>query len=83
MAAELPPFPAADFEPDPRLVAEGWERRFMADPQRAREAEEMFTAMGFEVRLEPVRRDEFAAACRDCALSAECLNYVTVYVRKR
>ena len=81
---DLPPFPQADFEPDPRLVAEGWERRFMADPQRAREAQEMFLAMGFEVRLEPVRRAEFDnALCQECALSAECLNYVTVYVRKR
>ena len=33
----------------PDLVAQGWVRRFMAAPERAREATELYEAMGFEV----------------------------------
>jgi len=34
---------------DPALVAQGWERRFTADAQRAKEAMELYEQLGYEV----------------------------------
>ena len=33
------------------MPADGWERRFVADPERAREAAELYRQAGFEVVL--------------------------------
>ena len=73
--------PTLDFEPDADLVAQGWERRFMADPIRAREAHRMYTELGFEVHLESVKPTELSELCGDCRL-ATCHAYLTIYTRK-
>jgi hypothetical protein len=73
--------PELDFAPDPALVAAGWERRFMADAGRAREATALYSDLGFEVSAEPVRPEELSAACGDCRV-ATCLAYVTLYTRR-
>jgi hypothetical protein len=67
--------------PDPQLVAEGWERRFTADPVRARDAFQLYQALGFEVRAEKIQPSEFSTACGDCRL-AMCSAYVTIYTRR-
>ena len=67
--------------PDPELVAEGWERRYLADPERAREAMELYPALGFEVKAHPVRVEDFHDDCGDCR-SVLCRTYVVIYTRR-
>lgn len=74
--------PDLDFAPDPRLVVEGWERRFMADAERAKEAVELYQSLGFEVLTEEVKPTELSDLCSDCQLVV-CRYYVTVYTRKK
>lgn len=76
---ELPP--DLDFPADPELAAQGWQRRFMANAGRAREARELYGEMGFEVRLEPIKMSQLSEVCGDCRV-ATCLAYVNVYTRK-
>ncbi|HJW83677.1 MAG TPA: hypothetical protein VJ754_05170 [Anaerolineae bacterium] len=75
--------PIPDFErpPDPQLVAEGWERRFMADARRLKEYTELYASMGFEVRAEPIRLEEIGPDCGDCSLVLYRL-FVTIYTRR-
>jgi len=68
-------------EGDPALLADGWERRFMADGRRAGEAAELYRELGFEVRTEPVRREDVADDCEDCQLLM-LLEFQTIYTRK-
>lgn len=72
----------AQLQPDPALQAEGWERRFIADAQRAKEAIELYCQLGLEVRAEPVRPVELVEECQDCRLVVE-LQYKTIYTRKK
>ncbi|HLE28422.1 MAG TPA: hypothetical protein VI793_09920 [Anaerolineales bacterium] len=73
-----------DFERpgDPRLLAEGWERRFMADLERLSEYIELYTSLGFEVRTEKVPPEEIGPECSDCRLII-CRQFLTLYTRKR
>jgi hypothetical protein len=73
--------PTLDFPPDPQLAAEGWERRFMADPARAEEASNIYAELGFEVRAEMIKPSELSIICGDCRL-ATCHSYVTIYTRR-
>ncbi len=66
--------------PDPELVAAGWVRRFMADPERAAEAIELYQGMGLEVKAFPLSPMDFALACGDCPGSIED-DYVVIYTR--
>ena len=59
---------------------EGWERRFVAAPPRLEEAVTLFEASGFEVRLEPIERDERPAECGDCQLALAL--WRAIYVRR-
>ena len=68
------------FDPDPILAAQGWERRFMADGQRAREAMELYRSLGFDVHAEPVRPEDVADDCGDCRLLM-ALRFTTIYTR--
>lgn len=70
----------AQLQPDPELVAAGWERRFTADGRRAQEMVELYTQLGYEVHLEPVRADDFEDECEQCTLLA-LLAFVTIYTR--
>ena len=72
----------AQLQPDPALVAEGWERRFSADEQRAKEAMELYTQLGYEVRAEPVRPEELHDDCQDCR-TVVSFYFQTIYTRKR
>jgi hypothetical protein len=67
---------------DAELVAAGWERRFLADPDRAREATELYTSLGYEVLAHELTPDEFGPMCAQCPASA-CLSYVMIYTRPR
>lgn len=74
--------PDLNFPPDPQLSAAGWERRFMADPERATEATELYRSMGFEVRVEPVQTAELSAWCHGCQILV-CRSFKTIYTRKK
>lgn len=69
-------------KPDPALVAEGWERRFTADEQRAKEVTELYAQLGYEVRAEPVRAEELDDDCQDCR-TVVSIHFRTIYTRKR
>ena len=64
------------------LVADGWVRRYLADPHRAQEAVLTYGAAGFEVHLERLVPASFGEKCQGCA-EAVCHSYVVVYTRKR
>jgi hypothetical protein len=72
---------AEQLEADPALTAEGWERRFTADAQRAAEAIELYGKLGYEVRAEPVRAEETGADCSDC--TTLLVEFQTIYTRKK
>lgn len=72
----------AQLAPNPALVAAGWERRFISNGRRAQEMAALYTELGYEVHLEPVRAEEFDDDCQDCGLVA-LLNFVTLYTRKK
>lgn len=74
--------PEAQLQPDPALVADGWERRFAADSQRAAEAIELYSKLGFEVRAESLRPNEITDECEGCH-SLAVLEFKTIYTRKK
>lgn len=69
-------------QPDPSLIARGWERRFIADEQRAREAMELYSQLGYEVRAEPVLPEELPDDCENCK-TVVSFYFQTIYTRKR
>ncbi|MDH5803659.1 MAG: hypothetical protein OEZ54_00645 [Gemmatimonadota bacterium] len=73
---------AEQLEPDPQLVAEGWERRFVADGGRATEAIELYEELGYEVLSVPVKADEVGDDCDECQLVA-FMRFSTIYTRKK
>jgi hypothetical protein len=72
----------AQLQPNAALVAEGWERRFTADEQRAKEAMELYSQLGYEVRAEPVSPEELDDDCQDCR-AVVAYQFCTIYTRKR
>ena len=72
----------AQLQPNPTLVAEGWERRFTADEQRAKEAMELYSQLGYEVRAEPVSPEELYDECQDCR-TVVSYRFCTIYTRKK
>jgi hypothetical protein len=78
MAGSIEP----QFEPDPVLVAQGWQRRFTADMQRVQEAVELYSGMGFEVQTVPVQPEELSEDCNGCRLVV-AFQFQTVYTRRK
>ncbi len=70
-----------NFEADPALVAEGWERRFTGDARRVQEAAVLYTELGYDVLAVPVRADELREECEGCHLLV-LLQFKTIYTRK-
>lgn len=68
--------------PRPPVPDEGWERRFVADPARAREAVEVYTRAGFAVRAEPLTPEEMREECASCPLVQAGL-FRVIYTRRR
>ncbi|KPK63213.1 MAG: hypothetical protein AMS21_06805 [Gemmatimonas sp. SG8_38_2] len=72
----------SQIEGDPQRIAEGWERRFIADGRRAAEMIELYSQLGYEVVADPVSADEVGEDCDDCRLLA-ALQFKIIYTRKR
>jgi hypothetical protein len=68
--------------PRPPVPDEGWERRFVADPARAREAVEVYTRAGFDVRAEPLTPEDMREECASCLLVQAGL-FRVIYTRRR
>ncbi|MBZ5555202.1 MAG: hypothetical protein LAO21_21025 [Acidobacteriia bacterium] len=74
--------PESKTQPDPELTAAGWERRFIAAGERAREAMELYTQLGFEVCAVPVQPSELEDGCEDCR-AVSLLQFKTIYTRRK
>jgi hypothetical protein len=72
---------AGMLEADPARLAEGWERRFVADGARADEAVALYREMGYEVVADPLRREDTRAECEGCQLIA-LLQFRMIYTRR-
>ncbi len=66
---------------DAKLLAEGWECRFMTDATRAQETIELYDSMGFEVKTQKPSPKDFGPDCGDCGKTA-CRDYLMIYTRK-
>ncbi len=67
---------------DQELQADGWERRFVVDQDRARETADLYSQLGFEVRIEAVKPSELESKCQDCQAVAY-FRFKTVYTRPK
>ena len=67
--------------PDAKLIAEGWERRFIADANRAVYAMGMYEELGHEVRIEPINLEQLKEECSECLVILKQLR--AVYTRKK
>lgn len=67
---------------DLERIADGWERRFVADRARAEEAERLYRELGFEVIADPVAPEDLPEGCGPCRLARE-LQFRIVYTRRR
>jgi hypothetical protein len=70
-----------EVQANPARVAEGWERRFLADATRAAEAITLYEALGFETCADPIRREDLTGDCDDCQLLM-LLQYRMIYTRR-
>ena len=79
--AEPDDLPAgARFRPDPRLLAQGWDYRFVAGGPRLQETVQLYRQLGFEVLTQPVPAESFPDDCEGCQLVA-LLELRTIYTR--
>ena len=66
------------------LQDEGWTKRFTALGRRLNEVAELYSNLGFEVRLEPVDLDQedtmSADSCKDCFVTMQAR---TIYTRPK
>jgi len=64
-----------------KLASEGWERRYVADQRAAREAEENYSTLGYEVLLMKPDVDTLREECSGCRVTIE--DYRIVFTRKK
>ena len=72
----------ASIAADPKLLAEGWVRRHLADPARAQESIELYTSMGYEVKTLKLTPSDLGPLCGLCALDV-CKSCVLIYTRRK
>jgi hypothetical protein len=65
---------------DDALVAEGWERRFVAAPPRLQEMTDLYRSLGLAVRHEPLDDNDLAEDCAGCTLARALFRII--YTRK-
>ncbi len=72
--------PACRLETDAEMLAAGWERRFIAEPQRAEEMAQTYRELGFAVRLIPAKLLNIKEECEACRPLFE--KFLAVYTKK-
>ncbi len=82
MSTEHPDLTGDEISGDADLEAQGWTRRYLADENRAREAELLYQEAGFDVLLHKLRPDNLGPKCGHCTVTV-CSSYVLVYTRER
>jgi len=70
----------AQLAPDPARLADGWQRRFIADGARCEEALRLYRELGYEVCADPLAPEDLAGECGDCQL-VMALQFKTIYTR--
>lgn len=70
----------AQVAPDPERIAQGWERRFVADESRVAEMVQLYHELGYETVVDPVRAADVVEDCGDCRLVA-LQRLKTIYTR--
>lgn len=73
-------FPGCSLPGDAHLLEQGWQKRFLADPRMARDAEDSYKELGYEVRLEPLDEAALKEECSGCL--ALLRQFRVVYTRK-
>jgi hypothetical protein len=68
--------------PDPARTHAGWERRFVIEGTRAREAVALYRELGFEAESDPLKATDLPDGCDTCQLAA-LLALEVVYTRRR
>lgn len=81
MTTDLERIGGAIFRPDPALLEQGWEYRFVASGQRLQEVEDLYAELGFDVRVESIPPQAFPEGCEECQLVL-MLNFKAVYTRR-
>ncbi|MEN8374384.1 MAG: hypothetical protein ABFS34_02935 [Gemmatimonadota bacterium] len=71
----------AGVQPDPERLRAGWEHRFVADAERAREMVQLYLELGFEVAADPVRLDAAEGGCTACFEESD-QGYRSIYTRR-
>ena len=56
---------------DPERLAQGWERRFIADEVRVAEMVQLYQELGYETAVDPIRSGDVDEDCGDCQLVAQ------------
>jgi hypothetical protein len=67
---------------DPVLLAEGWERRFVADGARVEELTRLYEDLGYEVRTQRIRPEQIGGSCEGCR-AAILAGFQMIYTRRR
>jgi hypothetical protein len=56
---------------DPERLAQGWERRFIADDARMAEMVRLYQELGYETAVDPIRPGDVGEECGECQLVAQ------------
>ena len=78
--APSPPYGDPD-EADPVRLAEGWERRFIAQGARLDEMMRLYEALGYEVVADPVSGGRSGVECEGCRLATQ-FEFKLIYTRR-
>lgn len=65
---------------DPELLAKGWIRRNVVDPERVEELVALYQELGFETLIRSPTPEAFGPHCESCAEEA-CSRYFMIYTR--
>jgi len=74
-----PARPALSFPPDPDLLAQGWQARFMTDRARVKELAALYEELGLDVHVASVNPTDLREECGDCQLATQF--FVILYTR--
>lgn len=66
---------------DPVLLAEGWERRFVADGTRVDEMVRLYQDLGWEVTTRRIRPEQIGGSCEGCR-TAILAGFQMIYTRR-
>lgn len=73
--------PPRDVKGDPALLAQGWVARFVADERQTKEAEELYTSLGFQFLAEAIAPEALGPRCGSCK-DLVCGTYQMIYTRR-